>query len=215
MASFHVAGKLKWDAQEKAGHVYHMKEVLGLPMEELTTTLHMGKPAIDRAARSYALLEHFRRIDDGAYKEDSGRKWSFFNEMLKIKEFRQRDAKGPEWADTYCRWVGEGRLPNATDVRTLEKILKSSKARRAFEEGDPEDGEAFKAAAKEVDRTNPGRNSKLFAQLEKLIALGKAANLEELTLAKDNEAARDTVLEAHDTLVRFMEQAGVRLRRAA
>ena len=208
MASFHVAGKLKWDAQEKAGHVYHMLQVLGLPIEELSTTLHMAGPTIKRTSRSYELLEHYKRIDGQKYADDAGRKWSFFNEMLKIKEFRNRDLKGPEWADQYCRWVGEGRLPNATDVRTLEKILKSSKARNLFENEDTD--VAFAKAAKEVDRVNPGRNSKFFAQLEKVTALGKAATLDDMTMARDNEAARDTVVEAHQTLLAFMEQSGVR-----
>jgi len=209
MASYHVAGKIKWDAHEKAGHIWHMVNKLRIPEVELVNTLHMGVPAIKRASESYALLEHFKRIDGGIYAKDAEGKWSFFSEMLKVKEFADRHKKGQDWADEFCRWIGEKRLPRAEDVRTLYAILKSAKARALFTNEPVET--AFAKAQREVDKSNPGRNSKFFKKLEEMIAAGKAAQLSDLENAADNESHRDTVVEALAVIQTFMEKAGVRV----
>lgn len=217
MASYHVAGKIKWDAHEKAGHIWYMINVLRIPESELINTLHMGAPAIKKAAESYGLLEHFKRCDGGKYSDAAEGKWSFFAEMLKVKEFSERHKKGQDWDDDFCRWVGDKRLPTAEDVRVLPAILKSTKARNLFLNEPIET--AFDKASKEVDKANPSRNSKFFKDLEALIASGKAASLTDLAQAGDNETARDTLIEAHQVMLSFMEKAGVRVpataRRAA
>jgi hypothetical protein len=90
----------------------------------------------------------------------------------------------------------------------LRLILKKQRARTLFE-NEPAD-DAFEKARKEVDRSTPSRNSKFYKDLENLIESGKGASLNELESAGSNEAARDTVLEAHSVLLMFMEKAGVR-----
>jgi len=158
MASFHVAGKVKWEAHEKAGHIYEMLETLHIPVSELVATLHMGAPAIKKAAESYKLLEHFKRIDGGTYAAQAEGKWSFFSEMLKIKEFNERHQKSQDWDDQFCRWVGEGRLPRAEAVRDLPLILKKVRARSVFE-NEPADSAFEKASRKSIAltrRVTPG-----------------------------------------------------------
>lgn len=209
MASYHVAGKIKWEAHEKAGHIWYMINALHLPESELVSTLHMGAPAIKKAAESYGLLEHFKKIDGGKYSDQAEGKWSFFAEMLKVKDFWERHKKGQDWDDTFCRWVGEKRIPKAEDVRDLPAILAKLKARTLFE-NEPVDS-AFEKARKEVDKSTPSRNSKFYKDLENLIVSGRAASLNELQSASDNEAARDTVIEAYSVLLAFMERAGVRV----
>src|SRR4029077_5822359 len=159
-----------------------------LPIDELINTLHMGAPMIKRTARSYALLELFKTIDNGKYATDAGRKWSYFNEMLKTKTFRAEDAKSPDFAIDYCHWVGEGRLPRAEDVRVLEKVWKNRAAKSLFLNEEPEN--AFIRATREMDRVNPGRNSKFFAELEKTIVLAKQASVAEIEMVRGNDAAR-------------------------
>jgi hypothetical protein len=209
MASCHVAGKVKWDAHEKAGHIWHMINKLRIPVEELVSTLHMGAPSIKKAAESYGLLEHFKKCDGGKYSDQAEGKWSFFAEMLKVKEFYERHKKGQEWDDTFCRWVGEKRIPKAEDVRDLLPILTKLKARNLFE-NEPADS-AFEKASKEIDKSTPSRNSKFYKDLENVIVSGKGANLNELEAASTNEAARDTVIEAYSVILTFMEKAGVRV----
>jgi len=209
MASFHVAGKVKWEAHEKAGHIYEMLEILHLPITELVATLHMGAPAIKKAAESYKLLEHFKRVDGGKYAAQAEGKWSFFSEMLKVKEFHERHQKSQDWDDEFCRWVGEGRLPRAEAVRDLEAILKKVRAKTVFESEAPEF--AYEKALKEVDRSDPSRNSRFYKHLENMIISGRDATLSDLEAASSNEAARDALLEAHSVLLSFMEKSGVRI----
>jgi hypothetical protein len=209
MASYHVAGKIKWEAHDKAGHIWYMINVLHLPETELVNTLHMGGPAIKKAAESYGLLEHFKKIDGGKYANEAEGKWSFFAEMLKIKDFWERHKKGQDWDDQFCRWVGEKRIPKAEDVRDLPAILSKLKARTLFE-NEPTEA-AFEKASKEVDKATPSRNSKFYKDLEHIIISGKAASLNDLQAASDNEAARDTLIEAYSVILAFMERAGVRV----
>ena len=130
--------------------------------------------------------------------------------MLKIKEFRVRHAKGQDFADEFSRWVGEERIPRAEDVRELPVILKKVKAKHLFENYDPPQ-EAFAKAKREIDVVQPEKNSKFFAQLVKVITLGKQASLDDLNSAASNEAARDLVIEAYQVIGSFMERAGVRV----
>lgn len=208
MASFHVSGKIKWEAHEKAGHIYTMIHVHRIPDTELMSTLHMGKPAIYKAAESYALLEHFKKCDGGRFAGQAEGKWSFFAEMLKVKDLRERHARGQDWDDQFCRWVGEGRIPRAEDVRDLPAILSKLKARTLFVD-EPADV-AFAKARKVIDQSTPSRNSRFYKDLENLITSGKAAQMLDISAAGENDAARDTVVEAYSVLLAFMERAGVR-----
>jgi hypothetical protein len=209
MASYHVAGRVKWQPHEKAGHIYYMIHDLKVPESELVATLHMGAPAIKKAAESYALLEKFKTTENGRFAKDAEGKWSFFSEMLKIKYFYEKHKASQEWGDQFCLWVGEKRIPTADDVRrTLPQVLKNRKAKDLFE-NEPADV-AWKKASKEVDKSSPARTSKFYRDLEHLIESCKAANLEELQAPEHNEAARDLVLEGYEMLTRFMDKAGVR-----
>jgi ParB-like nuclease domain len=209
MASFHVAGKIKWEAHEKAGHIWSMINELRIPEAELITTLHMGSAAIKKASESYGLLKRFQQIENGKYADKAEGKWSFFAEMLKVKDFYAQHKGGQDFGDRFCHWVGEGRIPRAEDVRDLEDILSKGKAREIFYTEPP--GIAFEKARKEVDKSKPSRNSKFFKDLERLVDSGKSASLNDLEAASGNDVARDTVNEAYAVIVAFMERAGMRV----
>jgi hypothetical protein len=218
MASFHVSGKVKWEPHEKAGHIYHMLNVLRIPEAELANTLHMAVPTIKRTALSFAILEEtYKRIDGGKYADKAAGRWSFFSEMLKIKPLRlerERDPAG--WDAKFCRWVGEGRIPNAVDIRDLPDILKKAKARHLFENEDV--AQAFDLARKAADETRPANISRVFKQLEKTLEAVNAAQLNDINLAGENDAARVLLTDTYQAIGSFMERAGVRApgpRRAA
>jgi hypothetical protein len=217
MASFHVAGKVKWAPHEQAGHVYQMLKILHIPEAELSSTLHMGVPAIKRIAESYSILrETYCTIDNGQFANQAEGKWSFFQEMLKNKHLKNYHDRDPNWKEQFSRWVGEGRIPRAEDVRHLPQILNKTRARHLFE-NEPA-VEAFAKARRESDASNPGNISKFYKQLEKLVETCRRANFEDIELAGNNEAARLLLTESYQHLVSFMERAGVRLpapRRAA
>jgi hypothetical protein len=209
MASYHISGKIKWDAHEKAGHIYHMHEVLHIPELEMINTLHMSGGTIRRIAESYRVLEKvYRSIDNGAYADGADGKWSFFSEMLKIKELKERHEQDPAWAETFSRWVGEGRIPHAEDVRQLGDILNKAQARTLFENSPAE--EAFQKARHVSDRANPSRKSKFYARLDDVIRECNRAPFSDVEEASSNEAARVKLQDAYNTIGNFMERAGVR-----
>jgi ParB-like chromosome segregation protein Spo0J len=209
MASFHVAGKLKWDAHEKAGHVYHMLHIMRIDKAELATILHMGQPSIVRTAESFRILEEvYKRIDNGKYAKDADGKWSFFDELLKQKELRNKLNKTPAWADDFCRWVGDMRLPKAENVRDLADILNRNHSREAFEQREPK--EAFEVALELSKKANPAKSSEFFKKVEALKKAIKLAQFGDQAAARENENAADMLLETHQELGEFIERSGIR-----
>jgi hypothetical protein len=210
MASFHVSGKVKWEPHEKAGHVYHMLRVLHIPEAEMSTTLHMGVPALKRLADSFAILEeNYKKVDGGKYAATAAGRWSFFSEMLRIKPLKERHAKDPTFADDFCRWVGEGRIPNAIDVRYLPDILQKQKARHLFLNEPVADGIAWTKARQAADETKPANVSKLFKQIERTLNMARVANFTDMDLAQHNESAQQLLTEAYNQLGALMEKANV------
>ena len=210
MASMHVIGKVKWAPHEKAGHIYQMLNVLRIPEAELANTLHMAVPSIKRTALSFQILEEtYKRVDGGKYADSAAGKWSHFAEMLKIKPLRlERERDPAAWDAKFCRWVGERRIPNAIDIRALPDILKKAKARHLFENEAPED--AFEKARKAADETRPANVSKLFKQLEKTLEAVNSAQLNDINLAGENDAARVLLTDTYQAVGSLMERAGVR-----
>lgn len=214
MASFHVAGKLKWNAHEKAGHIYELHTRLGATMDTLKTLLHMGEPAIKQSIAAYEMLvDRFAKIDGGAYRSQADGKWSYFAELFKIKPLRMRvmpDSDGavpqPLWADNFCRWVGTGRLPHAEDVRKLPLILSNQKARDIFEnERDTET--AFAHALEVAGQSDPAQKSKFLKAVKEMIAAGKVANMNDFMVIAENPVGARQLDEARALLDKISKQA--------
>jgi hypothetical protein len=206
MASFHVTGKVKWDAHEKAQHIYNMVHRLGVPESELSNILHMGVPAIKRNSQTVELFEGFKKIDGGKYAARAAGKWSFFAEFLRIKTLREKHERGPEFSERFMRWVGDERIPRAENVRDLESILKNSDAKKLFEESEPAD-RAFEKALQLAQ--SPGRRSKFFKHLENMIVAGRKATVDDIDQASNDDTTRELVMEAYSVLSNFMERANV------
>lgn len=82
LVGFHVAGKIEWDAHEKAGQVYHMVKRLGMEHAEIAMLMRTSKATVSRHYAAYELFnDTFLKIDNGKYKRDGGRKWSYFDEL--------------------------------------------------------------------------------------------------------------------------------------
>lgn len=213
MAQFHIAGKLKWNAHEKAGHIYSLWKVLQVPMDQLKATLHMGEPAIRATVAAYEMLtERYATIDNGKYKDKADGKWSYFAELYKTKDLRVRvagDKNGlpadPYFADRFCRWVGEGRIPQAADVRKLPLILKDVRALAEFER----DVEGAYERAIEIAQSDPAEKSKFFKALRELHKAGLAANMNDIQLAAVDDKAQKALSDAKKILDGISRQASI------
>jgi hypothetical protein len=206
LSDFHVAGKITWQAHEKAGQVYHMANELSMPQEEIAVYLRTSKSTISRWLQAYGMMrEHFLKVDDEKFAKEGERKWSYFEEFFKQKDLREELKKNPSFADEFCRWVGEERLPEGADVRVLPSVLRHPEARKKFEKGAP-----LSEALKLVEQVEPEQGSDFFKLLAKFKeACKNAAQVKEILRIRTDKVARERVLQTYEAFVDFMHLADV------
>jgi hypothetical protein len=206
LTGWHIAGKIQWKAHEKAGQVYHMIETLKMDTLEVATYLHTSKSTVIRLLHAYKMMfELFLKIDGGKYSKEGEGKWSFFDEFFKKKELVAEMKKNPEFAEQFCRWVGEEKIPRGEMVRQLPEVIKNPDARKIIESGGK-----FDDAIKIVDATEPEQNSDFFKLLAKMRdACTNAAQVKEILRIRSDKVARDKVLGTYKSLVDFMKLADV------
>lgn len=208
LSDFHVAGKIKWEAHEKAGQIYHMANELDMTQEEIAVYLHTSKSTVNRYLQAYGfMVDRFLKIDNGKYSKEGQRTWSYFDEFFKKKELRDELTKNPAFGDTFCRWVGDGTLPRGADVRLLPTILEHREAREAFEEGTP-----LEEVNKMIEAAVPEQGSDFFKLLAKMReACTSAAQVKEILRIRTDKVARQRVLETYEAMVDFMHLADVEI----
>jgi len=206
LAHFHVVGKRQWDPHEKAGHIYELVKKYGMSQDEITTVLHTSKTTVNNLLAAYSLMfDRFLTIDDCKYAKQGEKKWSYFLEFQKSKDLRAELKKRADFADDYCRWVGEGRIPEGADVRRLASILRHPDARAKFEKGLP-----FKDAIKMVETAEPEQGSDFFKLLAKVReSCTNVAQVREILRIRSDANARKRVLDTYTALVDFMRLADV------
>lgn len=213
LADFHVAGKITWQAHEKAGQVYLMANELHMSQDEIATYLRTSKSTVSRLLQAYELLrDHFLTIDEKKYAKQGERKWSFFEEFFKQKYLREEFKNNPTFGDDFCRWVGEGRLPEGADVRRLPTILQAAdgEARKKFLESPA--SSALTEAQKVIEQSDPEQGSEFFKLLAKFReACTNAAQVKEILRIRTDKVARERVLRTYEALVDFMRLADVEL----
>jgi hypothetical protein len=210
LTDFHVRGKLKWGAHEKAGQIYRMARELGMSQEDIATYHHSSKGTINRILVAYGFfIDTFLTLDKGAYGKDQKAegKWSYFDEFFKKKELRERLAGDTQFGEQFCRWVGEGKLPQPVNVRKLPDILRNDEARKKLENGG-----TFAEAMKIVDASDPAQGSDFFRLLAKMKeALTDNTQIKEILRIRTDAVARKRLVETHDAMVDFMLLADVEI----
>jgi hypothetical protein len=209
LSDLHVTNKVRWDAHEKAGHIYHMNKALKIPLDEIAVTLHASKTTVVRFLNAYAFMqERFLTIDDGKYRDEGERTWSFFDELYRSKELKQCLHDDDSFGDKFCRWVGEGRLSKGEQVRKLIKILGHPEARKVFEDGPAKS--AFDSAQRIIETKDPEEGSEFFKLLAKLReSCTSAAQVKEILRIRSDVVARKRLLDTYEALVDFMHLADV------
>lgn len=204
LSDWHVKGKIRWDAHEKAGYVHRMHVHLGMSLDEIAKCMRSSKSTIQRMKDAYELMvDVFLKIDKGKYSKMGLQKWSYFDEFYKKKELKEAAGADPEFGGKFARWVGEGRLPMAGDVRRLAKVVGNPKAREAFESGAKID-KAFAF----IEAEDPEEGSQFFALLAKVrTACRSAASLKDVIRVREDEVAQQRLLDTHNALREFMELA--------
>ena len=208
LADFHVAGKITWDAHEKAGQVHRMHEELKMPVEEIALYLRGSKSTVITLLAAYKLMVRFWEIDEKKYVKDGERKWSWFAEFFKKKELRDKLKTDSEFGDDFCRWVGDSRLAEGIQVRDLPNILKHSRAFDKFLDAPVE--KAFDEAMKLVNAAEPEQGSDFFKMLAKTReACTNAAQVKEILRIRTDKVARQRLIDTYEALTDFMRLADV------
>lgn len=209
LADFHVAGKITWQAHEKAGQVYLMANDLHMGQDEIATYLRTSKTTVSRLLQAYELMrDHFLRIDNEKYAKQGERKWSFFEEFFKQKDLREELKKNPAFGDDFCGWVGEGRLPEGADVRLLPTLLANPAARNKFLSSPAPS--ALSDAMKVLEQSDPEQGSEFFKLLAKFReACTNAAQVKEILRIRADKVAREKVVKTYEALVDFMRLADI------
>lgn len=206
LSDLHVAGKIEWKAHEKAGQVYRMYEDLAMTFDEISTYLRQSKTTTIRLYKAYAFMqERFLTVDNGKFARMGEGKWSFFDELFRSKELREELDRNPAFGDEFCRWVGNGNLPDGMDVRILPSILRHPEARKRFEQGAP-----LSEVKRIIEEADPEHGSDFFKLLAKVReSCTNAAQVKEILHIRANKNARKRVLETYEALTDFMRLADV------
>jgi len=208
LAHFHVVGKRPWDPHEKAAHIYDLVKKFGMSQDEIATVLHTSKTTVNNLLAAYSLMfDRFLTIDDNKFAKHGEKRWSYFLEFQKSKDLRAESKRRPDFADDFCRWVGENRIPEGADVRRLSSILRHADAREMFEKGMP-----FKDVIKMVETAEPEQGSDFFKLLAKVRdSCTNIAQVREILRIRNDENARKRVLDTYSALVDFMRLADVEI----
>jgi hypothetical protein len=204
LSDFHVAGKIEWRAHEKAGQVYHMVTKLTMDQGEVATYLRTSKATVNRWLAAYRfMVEKFLK----AYPDKGEGTWSYFEEFFKKSDLVNELKANPEFGDDFCRWIGEGRLPQPVLVRQLPDVLKNPEARKKLEKGG-----TFAEAMKIVETSDPEQGSDFFKMLAKMReSCSNAAQVKEILRIRSDKNARVKVLDTYKALVDFMKLADVEI----
>ena len=119
-----------------------------MSLADIATYLRQSKTTVIRLLDAYSFMtDKFLTIDGGKYANDGERKWSFFDELYRSKELREELKRNPDFGDDFCRWVGDGRLPDGEEfarsrflkIRGHEKVRKAPEGHGVLggHEGDP------------------------------------------------------------------------------
>lgn len=209
LADWHVTNKVRWEPHEKAGHIYEMSKVHKMPLDEIAVILHASKTTVKRLLDAYTfMMERFTKVDEGAYKDKAEGTWSFFDELHRSKELKQRLAEDPEFGDNFCRWVGDKRLAKGEQVRKLAKILAHPEAEKVWMKTAA--SSAFASAQRIVETQEPEEGSEFFKMLAKMReSCTSAAQVKEILRIRSDPVARKRLLQTYSALVDFMHLADV------
>ena len=208
LADMHVAGKIAWDAHEKAGQVYRMLHDQHMTHDEVASCMRQGKATVGRLYKAYEfMMENFVPMFP---KENADGKWSFFDELFRSKALKAHMERDSTFGDKFCQWVGEKRLQRGVEVRDLAAILANPDAQATFEASKPE--MAVEEAQKVLHNADPEHGSDFFKLLAKVRdECTSAAHIKEILRTRTDKMAARRVLETYEALQGFMRLADIEI----
>jgi hypothetical protein len=171
LADVHVAGKNKWGGYEQAKHVHDLFHEFGKTYEWMATHLRLSKSRINQDMKAYKWTTDFLAKHPDPKNLD---KFAFFQELARKRELAERYANEPQFQQQFDRWLVEGNLTKAFDVRQLDLILAHPQATKALDE------ESFQEAAAVLVKEEPSLGSDLYLAVKKTTEKLKKAPADEI-----------------------------------
>lgn len=192
LGEMHIAGKIEWQAYEKAEYIWKMTKEYAKTYDFLAAHLRMSRSKISQNLGAYEETKTYLSENN----DPNGiRRFTHFEEFMKKRELRERRENNPKFIKDFRKWVAEGKFPDSRDVRKLPDILDNPKAFEAFKRNNTQ------AAEMVLNKEDPARSSDLYFSIE-----GTTRQLRNIPLAeiKELEAGNSTkvkkISELHDAL---------------
>jgi len=159
---FHVAGKNKWRAYEKAGHLHTMHTELKMDVKSIARALGMQERVVSR------LLEAYRTMRDKVLPKIKGGRgldrWSHVEEFYKnkdLEDYRRSESN----IDEFVTLVVDNKVKHGAQVRELPKILRHERAAKVLKK------DGFNEAFAVVGKLDPTADSVVFRKVKELTDL--------------------------------------------
>jgi len=199
---YHVAGKNKWLAYEKAGHLHTMHTQLKMDAKTIARTLGMHERDVIRDLKAYETMTE--RLLPKVKTGNGLDKWSFVQELYKRKDLEEYRAKSGN-VDEFVALVVNKKLKKGADVRKLAKVLGHSSAKKVLKNQDIDSAMAV------VGKADPTADSRAFRKLKETTTLLQRLPNKELQRLRENENSRVILQELYAAIKDVAKAAGVRL----
>lgn len=177
---YHIAGKNKWAAYEKAGHLHAMRTGLGMDEKAIAKTLGMREHDVIRDLKAYGTMTEnlLPKMKTGGLD-----KWSFVQEFYKRKDLEEYRSK-PANVATFVKMVVDKKIKRGADVRKLAKILEHPNAVKVLKKTDIDNAMSI------VGRADPTADSTVFRALKHTTTLLKEFPQDELKRLRESGKSR-------------------------
>jgi len=205
MASYHVAGKTVWRPYAQAEHIYRLAKIHDLPLAQIADETRMSERDVEYYLDAYSYLvdEVLPQAADGKGTKVLETKFSHALEFVKRKNLSDL-RKDKQVRKQLAELIVEDKITGA-EVRELDKVIKNRKAKAELNKN------GFKAAKKELGKTNPAEASKILKQIQSLSGqLGKMGQ-GDIELLKTSSTAQSIVIELHDAVKNVAAITGIDL----
>ena len=199
---YHVAGKNKWQAYEKAGHLHRMRTQLGMDEKAIARTLGMQERDVIRDLTAYETMT--KKLLPKMKGGNGLAKWSFVQELYKRKDLADYRSK-PANVDEFVSLVVDKKLQHGADVRKLAKILKHKDAVTVLKKQDVD------SAMSVVGKADPTADSGAFRKLKETTGLLRDLPSKELQRLRDGEKPRLILQELYAAIKDVAKAAGMKL----
>lgn len=198
----HVAGKNKWEAYEKAGHIHSMHTKLGMDEKAIARALGIREGEVIKSLESYKVMTE--KVLPKLKGRDGLQKWSFVHEFFKSRELEDYRSK-PSNVDAFVKLVVDKKIKKGADVRKLGKIVKHPTAFKVLKKHDVD------TAMTSVGKVDPTADSKAFRTLKKATTVLRRFSQLELQRLREHRKSRQILEELFTAITEVAKAAEIKL----